>query len=202
MLPIKAVFFDLGNVLVFHDDPILFHRMSGWGGADPAIIRERMLGLWDEINRGVIAGDELRQKVCCAAGADIPMEPAEFTELWNCHFRVNEALLPMIESLCGQVKVFLTSNTNQTHFQYLLPKLPILKRFTGLVLSYEQGVAKPDPAFFKRALAKSQIPAENTAFFDDIPQFVEAATKLGIVGRVFMDVSHFQSQIAELGLHV
>jgi putative hydrolase of the HAD superfamily len=199
---IDAVFFDLGNVLVFHDDPILFQRMSEWGGASPQIIRERMLGLWDVINRGALAGDELRRRVCLAAGSEIPMEQAAFVEMWNSHFRVNEALVPLVESVLDQVQVFLTSNTNQTHFDYLRPKLPILERFTGLVLSYELGVAKPEAAFFEMALAKARVLAENTAFFDDIPQFVQAALGLGIMGRVYRDVDQFRSQIAELGLRV
>lgn len=199
---IEAVFFDLGNVLVFHDDPVLFRRMSEWGGASPTSIREQMLGLWDVINRGVLAGDELRRRVCLAAGSEIPMGQAAFVDMWNSHFRVNEALLPLVELLLGQAKVFLTSNTNQMHFDYLRPKLPILERFSGLVLSHELGMAKPDRAFFEMALAKARVLAGNTVFFDDIPQFVEAARGLGILGRVFCGVDQFRAQIAELGLHV
>jgi glucose-1-phosphatase len=199
---IEAVFFDLGNVLVFHDDPVLFGRMSDWGGAPPALIRERMLELWDPINRGLFAGDELRRRVCLAAGSQIPMDRTAFIDLWNSHFRVNEPLLPLVESLIGQVKVLLTSNTNRTHFDYLRPKLPILERFTACVLSHECGVAKPDRAFFEIALAEAQVAPENAAFFDDVPQFVEAALGLGMMGRVFRDVDSFRLQVAELGLWV
>jgi putative hydrolase of the HAD superfamily len=73
MPPIEAVVLDLGNVLVFHDDPILFQRMSAWGGADPVQIRARMLGLWDAINRGALAGNELRRTICEVAGSDTSM---------------------------------------------------------------------------------------------------------------------------------
>jgi FMN phosphatase YigB (HAD superfamily) len=202
MPDIDAVFLDLGNVLAFHDDPVLFRRMSAWGGADPERIRERMLALWDSINRGTLAGDALREAVCRAAGSESPMAPEPFLELWNGHFRVHEAVLPMIEVLLDKTKVVLLSNTNEMHWRFVKPRIPLLDRFHDLVISYELRLAKPDPEIFRVALRRTGVRAENAVFFDDVPRFVAVANALGMHGRVFTDAPTFRNQLAELGLEV
>jgi glucose-1-phosphatase len=199
---IQAVFLDLGNVLAFHDDPVLFQRLSAWGGADPEEIRKRMLKLWDSINRGTLAGDDLRRAVCRAAGSETPMADKPFFAMWNCHFRIHHEVLPMVESLFGQVKVFLLSNTNEMHWRFVLPLIPQLKRFDGLVLSCELGRAKPDAEIFKIALTRARVRAQEAAYFDDVQRFVDAAAALGIQARQFTDAPTFRTQLAELGLVV
>lgn len=199
---IEAVFLDLGNVLAFHDDAVLFERMSAWGGASPQDIRKRMLMLWDAINRGTLAGDDLRGEVCHVAGSDTPLDPDPFYALWNCHFRVNQPLLPMVEALLGKVKVVLLSNTNELHWRFVRPLIPLFQRFHDLVISCELLLAKPDPEIYKVALARAGVAAERVAYFDDVPRFVEAACALGIHGRVFTDAPTFRAQLAELGLGI
>jgi len=202
MTRIQSVFLDLGNVLVFHDDLVLFQRMSAWGGADPENIRKRMLELWDSINRGDLAGDELRRTVCQVAGSNVPMEAGPFFAMWNCHFRVHRELLPIIDTLLGRVKVILLSNVNELHWRFVRPLIPQFERFHDLVISCELRMAKPDPEIFQVALARTGLRAEETAYFDDVPLFVKVASALGIQARVFTDVPTFRTQLAQLGVVV
>ena len=199
---IEAVFLDLGNVLAFHDDVVLFRRMSEWGGARADKIRERMLLLWDPINRGTLAGDELREVVCRVAGSASPMDEVSFFAMWNCHFRVHTALLPMIDALLDKVKVLLLSNTNEMHWRHVRPLIAQFARFHGLVLSHELGLTKPEPAIYQVALARAGVAPEKAAYFDDVPRFVEAACDLGIHGRVFTTAENFHKQMIELGIAV
>jgi len=202
MPPIEAVVLDLGNVLVFHDDPILFQRMSAWGGADPAQIRARMLGLWDAINRGALAGDELRRTICEVAGANNPMEEAAFVELWNCHFRVHTEMLPILDKLLECTKVLLLTNVNELHWRYVRPLLPLLDRFHSLVVSYDEKMAKPDRGIFQLAIERAGVPADRIAYFDDVQAFVDVASSLGIAGRLFTDAPSFRCQLADLGVPI
>lgn len=199
---IAAVFLDMGNVLVFHDDAVLWQRMSAWGGAAPEVVRRRILALWDPINRGSLAGDDLRREVCRAAGGKSAMTPDDFSALWNCHFRVHHEVLPLVDALLDRVKVVLLSNTNEIHWRYVRPRLPQFERFSACVLSYQLGLAKPDPEIYRVALARAGVSPEDAAFFDDVPDFVNAAGALGIAGRVFTDAPTFRAQLAELGVAV
>ena len=199
-MTIQAVLLDLGNVLAFHDDVVLCRRLSEYGGAPPETIRERLLQLWDPINRGKLAGDDLRRTVCAAAGATTPMDPDAFFRTWSCHFRIHHEVLPLVESLLGRVKVALLSNTNEMHWRAVRPLLPVVERFADRLLSYEHGLAKPEPEIFQLAAQRVGLPPQACAYFDDLPAFVEASLGLGLQGRVFTTAERFRQQLAELGL--
>jgi HAD superfamily hydrolase (TIGR01509 family) len=106
----------------------------------------------------------------------------------------------MVDDLVSRAKVALISNTNEMQWRFLRPQLPVLERFSSLVLSYELGLAKPDPEIFRTALRRVGRPAEACAFFDDIPGFADAASALGMHGQVFTTAANFRVQLARLGL--
>lgn len=200
-MAIEAVILDLGNVLVFHDNAYLFRRfadLAGLKGGSGELLQRLPTDLWERINRGAIVGDDLRKAVCEPIGLDL--SPDYFFALWNCHFRVHDEVLPLVESLFGRVKVALLSNTNDLHAKFLLPQLPILKRFDTLILSNELRLAKPDPEIFHAALKGVSVAPENAAFFDDIQDYVDAASRVGIHGRLFTTARTFEQQLRGLGL--
>jgi putative hydrolase of the HAD superfamily len=88
------------------------------------------------------------------------------------------------------------------HWRFVRPLIPLLARFDDLVISYELRLAKPDLEIFQAALARSGLRAEETAYFDDVPRFVDVASALGIHARVFTDAPTFRTQLAELGMDV
>jgi FMN phosphatase YigB (HAD superfamily) len=198
MSEVDAVLLDLGNVLVFHDDALLFARLGSRAGLSAEQVREALRGIWEPCHRGQLAGEDLRQAVGAAVGAEL--DAATFPELWSCHFRFHAEIVPLVESLLGRVKVLLLSNTNATHLDWIRPRLPLLERFDGLVLSYQLGVAKPDPAIFAEALRLAGTSPARTAYFDDVDAYVQAARALGIRGHLFTDAPTFQGQLAALGL--
>jgi putative hydrolase of the HAD superfamily len=200
MPPVEVVFLDLGNVLAFHDDDVLCRRLSEYGGAPPEMIRQRLLALWDSSNRGTLAGDQLRRAISQASGATTVMDRETFFAVWTCYFRIHQEVLPMVDDLVSRAKVALISNTNEMQWRFLRPQLPVLERFSSLVLSYELGLAKPDPEIFRTALRRVGRPAEACAFFDDIPGFADAASALGMHGQVFTTAANFRVQLARLGL--
>jgi putative hydrolase of the HAD superfamily len=195
---VDAVLLDLGNVLVFHDDARLLDRLASVGKATPESVRAALGEVWDPCNRGRLAGEALRRAVGRAAGVDL--DEATFREIWSCHFRFHHEVLPLVEGLLGRVKVLLLSNTNATHLEWIRPRLPLLDRLDGLVLSYELGLAKPEPAIFEAALRQAGTTPLRTAYFDDVEAYVRAAQALGIRGHVFTDALRFREQLAALGL--
>jgi len=196
---IEALILDLGNVLVFHDNALLFATLARRAGKDPAVLSRQLTGPgWLAANRGELDAEGIRAMVCAALEVDLPME--EFAPLWSCHFQVHQEVLPLVESLVGKVKLVLLSNTNALHVQYLLPRLPLLQRFDHLLFSNEVGRVKPDPAIYLEALRRAAVTPGAAAFFDDMPEYVEAARALGIHGEVFTDAGTFRRQLRTLGL--
>jgi putative hydrolase of the HAD superfamily len=198
---IETILFDLGNVLVFHDNEKLFRAMAARFAVSPEDLRGRIdERLWVDINCGRVAEDQIRVELCRRFGASIPED--EFFALWNCHFELNKPILPMVDALVGQAKLLLLSNTNALHFRFLRPQLPILEKFDALVVSHEVGFAKPDARIFEHALRLAGSEPSHTAFFDDLPEYVSAARKVGIRAQLFRDTDDFPRQLHVLGFRV
>ena len=107
----------------------------------------------------------------------------------------------LVEALLARYKVALLSNCNEMHWRFIRPQIPVVERFCDRVLSYELGLAKPDPEIFRAALRRVGNPPPDTcAFFDDMPTFVQVARTLGIRAEVFTDAANFRGQLARLGL--
>ncbi|MBN1207063.1 MAG: HAD family phosphatase [Myxococcaceae bacterium] len=199
MTPPRAVILDLGNVLVFHDNALLFLRLGARAGLPPQEVAQRLTGAgWTAANRGLLDAEGIRREVCGALGVELPM--AEFAPLWSSHFTVHEAVLPRVEGLVGRVTLVLLSNTNALHVAYLRPRLPLLQRFDAVLMSCEVGHVKPEPAFFQLALERAGCAPHEAAFFDDLPEYVEAANALGLRGHLFTDAPAFDAQLTALGL--
>ncbi|HYO54827.1 HAD family phosphatase [Archangium sp.] len=197
--PLRTVILDLGNVLAFHDNNLLFRRLGTRAGLSPAEVERRLAGTgWTAANRGLLGAEGIRRDVCGSLGVDLPAE--EFNALWSSHFTLHEAVLPRVEGLVGRVKLVLLSNTNVLHATFLRSKLPVLERFDHLVLSCEVGHVKPEPAIYKEALERAGCAPQEAAFFDDLPEFVQAANALGIHGHLFTTAEAFDAQLKALGL--
>jgi len=199
-MALRAVIFDLGNVLAFHDNALLFRKLGERAGLAEGEVGRRLLGdpLWDEANRGRLDGDGIRREVSRALG--FPFAKDEFEVLWSCHFTLNAPVFPLIERLVGMVKLLLLSNTNVLHRDFVVPRLPILQRFDHLLCSCDLGLIKPEPALFQAALARAGCAPDEAAFFDDLPAYVQAAQALGLHGRVFTTADAFPEQLRSLGL--
>jgi glucose-1-phosphatase len=196
---VDAVILDLGNVLVFHDNAQLFQTFGRLAGLDGEEVARKMPpALWSAIHLGEVDRAGIRREVCQAL--EVELDEDEFCRLWNSHFTPNHAVLPWVESLIGRVKLLLLSNTNAIHMEYLIGVLPVLRRFDHLVLSHELKKMKPDPAIFAHALRLAGSAPARTAFFDDLPHFVEAAKRVGIRAFLFTGADEFAVQLGELGL--
>jgi putative hydrolase of the HAD superfamily len=199
MALVKAVLLDLGNVLVFHDNALLFTRLGARAGLTGPEVGQRLTGAgWTAANKGLLDAEAIRQDVCRGLGVDLPM--AEFAPLWSSHFTLHDAVLPRVEGLWGRVKLGLVSNTNALHAAYLRPLLPVLQRFDTVVMSCEVGHVKPEADIFRLALQGVGCAPGEAAFFDDLPEFVDAANALGLRGHLFTTADAFDAQLKGLGL--
>ena len=88
----------------------------------------------------------------------------------------------------------------------LYPHAPATFEFLGLledvVVSGQEGVAKPDPRVFEVVAERSGLPLERLVFVDDRPGNVAAAEALGMDGIVFTDAKQLRAALRERGLPV
>ncbi len=194
---LDALILDLGNVLVFHDNTLLFEKMAQAFKTTPDAMKARIeKDVWVRTNTGRLPGDALRLELQAALGEELTAP--QFVELWNCHFQLNTPMVKKVEALVGTLKLCLLSNTHDLHFEPLRRQLPVLEKFDAIVLSYEEGLMKPAPALYRTALKRLNVAPERAAFFDDIQSYADGATAVGIHGRLFTTVESFDRQLAQL----
>lgn len=194
-----VLLFDLGGVLV---------EFSGIEGLR-ALLRTPL----DEsaVRQRLVACPLLRQ---FEIGA---LEPAVFAEAfvadWNLAVPattfLNElrswsrALLPgareLLDALRPRYRLAALSNSNAVHWDRNTTDLGVTGLFDAAFSSHQLGCHKPEPAIYRKALARLGVPAERVAFFDDFEPNVAGARAEGITAFQVRGVEELTECLREHG---
>lgn len=201
MANIRGIFFDLGNVLVKFDASIAARKLS-------KAFRINEAQLWQDLfvsdlersyTTGKISSLEFFNQIKARYGGDINFET--FAEMWNDIFTENDGMLDLVQSLSRRYPLYLISNTNELHFEFIKAKFPVLRHFKRHFPSHEVGHRKPDQAIFSHALRESKLKAEESVFIDDVEEFVEASRGVGIHGILFLSRERLIEELKRLGVN-
>lgn len=197
----KAIIFDLGNVLVHYDAAKAarrFHRQSGipLGKIWRHFFTSRVEKAY---TRGEISTREffLHSKRVFNSQIDF----ATFSKFWNDIFWENKAIRPILRKLSARYPLYLISNTNELHFNYVQKHFPeIFRHFRRTFPSHRMGRRKPDPRIYWKVLKSVRLRPEETVFIDDAPRFVRAARQVGMKGIRFRSNPQLKRELRRLGI--
>lgn len=198
---IETFLFDMGNVLVHFSHPLMCQQIAAVCGCGADEISQLLFaGGWQlELERGEISEDEFRQRL--EVHFDRRLDLAELVRAASDIFTLNAPMVPILKSLRGQGKrLVLLSNTSISHIEFVRREFDVLSYFDDLVLSYEVGAMKPDPAIFQAALRKILCPPEHCFYTDDIALYVEQGRRHGLQAEVFTTAESLVKQLAERGI--
>lgn len=92
-----------------------------------------------------------------------------------------EFLKAIVDS--DQYRVFLLSNTNDLHIEWIKKNVPHFEEFKDcfeqFYVTQEVGMRKPNPAIFQLVLEMNNLEAEETLFIDDTKENTDSAAALG-----------------------
>jgi len=125
-----------------------------------------------------LMGDEWRQIWCSIISGEMP------------------GMRQALSELKDEFTIVALSNTDEVHWNYILGAYPIFQLLDGWVVSFEEGMMKPDPAIYKRVIDRYGNGRPPFFYTDDSPRFVEAARSLGWDAEVFLDAAHFKEEVA------
>ena len=197
---IKAVLFDLGNVLVKFDA-----RLSCRAFAETCHCSEEEVwkaffvsDLERVYTRGEISSAQFVENVNRLFGGQLSVE--QFSKLWNEIFTENPGMEVFVRKLKKKYPLYVISNTNEMHWTYLLKQFSVLQHFTQCFPSHEVGMRKPDPNMFRYVLGRIGFPPEETVFIDDVPEFAASARSVGIHGIVYVSQDQLEMDLQRLGV--
>lgn len=194
---IKAIIFDLGNVIVNVHWDKLYAKLSASGNKSMAYIEnynESSSALRD-FESGKINVKEFYRIL--SSDLDLNMGLNEFKNAWCNMFSLNKKVEQAIKVLKQRYRLVLLSNVDVVHFNYIKNNYKILDEFDDFVLSYEVGCRKPNPLIFIEAIRKARTMPFNCLYFDDIPLFVLAAKFMGIKAYRFRDYKKLNSDLVK-----
>ncbi|WP_219107600.1 HAD family hydrolase [Austwickia sp. TVS 96-490-7B] len=88
---------------------------------------------------------------------------------------------------------YLATNQQAVRAAHMRATLRYEDVLDGCFYSYELGVAKPDPEYFRRIAARLALRAEELLFVDDRPDNVAAARAVGLAAEVIPPQGHLAS---------
>jgi len=197
---ISTVIFDMGGVLVWTHWERATEPLAKLAGVSPERVLETILNTDANISymSGEMDSSEFANGVLEGLGIDIQQD--ELLAIWDSILAPNPDALPVLERLKGRYRLVLGSNTDIGHFKRSVELQPALGLFDDLLLSYELGLCKPDPAFFELGLASLEIPVEECVFIDDLAENVASAKGVGIEAIQFQSMGQVETELGRLGV--
>ena len=184
---IRNIVFDLGGVLVDLDFKAAINGLQKAGFAK---VKEQLQsfdreGIFQKFELGEMTAEEFRTAI--RENSTVTLTDEEIDALWNAMLlEIPREKLELILDLRGKYMVYLLSNTNSIHWDYVCKNafnyrgFRVNDYFEETFLSYEMHLAKPDKAIYEKVLQDANLLAEETLFIDDSEANCKAAEEVGI----------------------
>jgi glucose-1-phosphatase len=195
---IRAVYFDMGGVLLRSEAEV---ERRKW---------ENRLGLPDKKLANIVFDNPVAQlatvgqasadAVWAEVGRQLALTPEQLAEL-RADFFAGDAfdvdLLSYLRSLRPQFKTGVISNAWPDVREATRACLNATT-FDLVLFSAEEGVAKPGPEIYLRALKRLGVAPAEAIFVDDVRENIEGAQAVGMAGILFTSPAQVREEINQL----
>lgn len=197
---VQCLLLDVGNVLIDLNYQDLARRMLALTGLGPAQLQTRLRedGLVERFETGKMRGTQFHEEVCRRTGTRIPWP--DFLSIWNSILGPPLVSEELLASLAAKVRLWIISNTNELHFEFMTRHYAFTRHCEGFVLSHEVGFLKPDARIFAHALSQMQVQPSCVLYADDQEINVKAAQGLGIRAFQCRDSSQLSAELKLKGV--
>lgn len=202
---VKAIIFDLGNVLIDFDHRIAAERISRYTDKKPEEIcalffASPITALFEE---GRISAQKFFREV--KEMLNLKLSYNRFLPIWNEIFYLsqkNKQIYDLAKRLKKSYKLALLSNINILHFRYLKHSFSVFDAFHYIITSFELKVCKPHPLIYQKTLDILKVHPKSVFYTDDRAELVENANRLGLRGFVFKNVEQLYEDLKSTGVNI
>ncbi|MCE1190221.1 MAG: HAD family phosphatase [Ignavibacteria bacterium] len=202
MNSIKAIVFDLGNVLLPFDYSIMIARLDavqeGLGEIFTAFYKAHYDDFHRRYERGDMSDEEFLQPIVETLQHKVDADT--FCRFFSEVFTVNESLAGLLPLLRNNYRLILLSNTNEIHRQYGWKNFSFLENFEKLFLSHEVHAVKPEPAIYQAVMAYTGLRPEEHIFIDDVAEYAQGARDAGWDAIQFRGTENLLTEFSQRGI--
>jgi FMN phosphatase YigB (HAD superfamily) len=180
---VKNIIFDLGNTLVYYDycyfyDGVATLEKNFDIDSFQKFITDNKLDV--QLWTGKITVKNFFKKL--KKKFKLKISFADFHYLYCDIFWENTEMKDFIENnlIDSTYKVFLLSNTDSSHINYIHKNFPFVKLLKNRVLSYKVKTLKPEKKIFRHIIGKFDLKAKESVLIDDLKVNIIAASQLGM----------------------
>jgi glucose-1-phosphatase len=174
------IVFDLGNVLIHCDMDKAARMIRERSQLAHEVIRERLFDaeLIDAWDVGELDPEAFTQRVKTACEWEGSMP--ELEEIWQQMLHGDERMFEVFDELIeAGHDIYILSNANPFHIEYVLREHPQLLQAQGHIFSCECRMIKPQVEIFHHLTEKCSIEPERSIFIDDKLPNIKAAKQAG-----------------------
>ncbi len=204
---IRNIVFDMGMVLLDYD-PYLACLRHAKNAEDARAVCGAIFG--DPSWGPMIDGGRMTEEAFLAeAQKRLPDErlrtlAAEvMSDWWLDGLFPKSGMKRVIERLLEKgYRLYILSNCG-TRFWDFAYKVPSFDRFSGVLVSAEEHMLKPDAEIYERLCGKFGLKPEECLFIDDLPQNIDGARAVGMEGYCYADgdVNRLSDFLETVGTH-
>lgn len=199
-MEIKAVFFDIGNVLLRFSQRRILRKFAWAVGHHPIKVARHIWkgDIIDRVERGLMSGTDLHRLFIEELGYSGSYP--RFKKLWCEHFTLDRGSYAILKNLSTTMPTYLLSNTNALHIEYIRKTYSFPRLVRNSILSHELGLRKPQPEIYEAALKMSATKPHETIFIDDLEENCAGARRVGLRAIRYRGAADLKKRLGELGL--
>ncbi len=199
-VPVEAVVFDIGGVLLDWDPRYLYRKLFTDESAMECFLSEVCTPEWHAPHdRGVPASESCRELAA--------LNPDVSDLIWAWSHRSEEmiggefadSVEVLGELVDSGMPCFALTNMEAETYPLRRGRYPFFGRFDGIVVSGEERVAKPDPEIFCRLLHRFGLTASTTLMIDNTRENIESASDLGMQTVLFRSAGQLRQRLYDVG---
>lgn len=192
----KAVFFDVGKVLVNFDYRVVADAISRLSKGTIPNLSNISGPFLSDYHCGKVQCESLHEFFVNEYQTDRDFE--RFEEAMCSSFEPIEAGIEVFLSLLArdEIRVGIISDNHRMCERWMRRELPQLFTCDAVILSQDVGALKPDSRMYEAASEGIGLPPESCLFIDDREQNIEGAIAFGMRGVVHRDWDETKRAIA------
>jgi len=198
---IRTLFMDIGGVLLSDGwDHRARKRAIKKFKLEPVEMETRHQMTFDTYEEGKLTEDEYLDHVVFFRSR--PFTRAEFRKFMFAQSTPYPEMLTLVQKLKAKyrLKIIAVSNEARVLNDYRIQKFKLDNIVDAYISSCYVHLRKPDANLFRLALDVAHTPAQQVAYVENTPMFVEIATSLGIRSVLHTDYRSTCARLASFGL--
>ena len=197
---IKAIVFDLGNVLLPYNPWRAVFNIARVTKKNPLVIAAYFLThrKWHIFDEGKLTAEEFFTTV--RDDLKLQVERHEFESAFTDMFEENSTVINLLPLLKDKFQLFLLSDINPVHAHFCFNRYKFFKIFNDKILSYEVKAKKPAFKIYEALQAAAGLKPHEMVFIDDRIKNVKGARDYGIHAIHFKSEKKLCQTLHNMGL--